>query len=359
MTSRIKSLFFLVSLWVRALGLLAIFPLNLGARQKLLYWTGSTALLHSIFHWLNRLNRVFAAPQVRRDEQTILNFAQVLQQYSHGINHQPCLIFIYVSPSAPPFGFMEWVAVSSAMKHNKNLRPVLLAGDQPTGKYWMTLRDQVDFIQLPDFSFFKGAKFFHPAHKSDVFRLLAVYYLGGVYLDFDTITLKPIPAPTSGVILGAQPRVYPFSGGLCGAVIIGNRLAPFLRHWMDCYSSFISRGRDWFWDYHSVKLPVSLAARHPEELEIVDFNRFFYPHWLQINSFVFSEGSAERYGPYLADLVVVHLWNQHTKESLKVMDEHAVKSSTSLYAEWVRIGLAEELMKLGVEVLKVEQDEQV
>ena len=235
--------------------------------------------------------------------------------------------------------YYAYLAIESARAWHKGWTVIFHYEHEPTGPYWERLRDSLVCIQVPSFSFYRFARFCHYAHKADVIRMLALYRVGGLYLDLDTICCRSLePLRRHEFVMGVQATIPGATGGLCNAVMISAPEARFLKMWLARYSSFRSKGRDALWDFHSVRLPVRLAARYPDLITVLPFNAFFYPLWPDLERLLLAEGSG-KYWHYLENSYVFHLWNNMTSHALHRITEDFVQKSQSNYARLARAAL--------------------
>lgn len=106
----------------------------------------------------------------------------------------------------------------------------------------------------------------HVAHQADVVRLQALQRWGGIYMDMDSISLRPFKPLLAGhsAVMGKQDS--PRGGtsrenskyyGLCNAIMLSARNSPWVNMWLDAYKEFRSGGRDQHWDEHSVIWPAN------------------------------------------------------------------------------------------------------
>jgi hypothetical protein len=200
-----------------------------------------------------------------------------------------------------PFSLSHYLAIKSAVDVNKPQAVFFHYEFEPTGEWWEKARPllTLDKIKAPES--FMGRPLFHVAHKADVVRLQALKEAGGVYLDLDTICVKPLHGLFNHSFLIAQelrPEYIPknrrqeikyalkifFKGvekvkvnGLCNAALLAEKNSAFVNLWLDTYSSFRSRGRDNYWNEHSVLIPIKLAKDHPDKVEILGPYAFHYP----------------------------------------------------------------------------------
>ncbi len=233
----------------------------------------------------------------------------------------------------PYYGYM---AIKSALHFNPGWKAYYYTMHEPVGPNWDRIKAYVKVILLGDFNYFGNSRVVHYAHKADIVRMLVLANVGGAYLDIDSITQKSFADLRSHeFIMGVQPAGPDSSSGLCNAIMFGKAHARFIERWLKEYDYFRSRGRDDLWDYHSVKLPVQLAAQYPKEITVMGYRSFFYPLWGSIQRALFSDASVV----YRDDLSVAycfHLWNGATSSWLDKVDDDFVRTSPSIYAEIAR-----------------------
>jgi hypothetical protein len=247
--------------------------------------------------------------------------------------------FVYGFKASEEFPFYAYMAVKSAQACNPGWPVVFCFVNEPTGPWWQDIKSSALTVQMPNFDYFQGARFYHYAHKADVVRLLMLRELGGVYLDIDTITARPFSdllAHEFGMAVQAGFEAH--AAGLCNAVMWGKPNAEFLNIWIAEYASFQSKGRDDLWDFHSVKLPAILARQHYDKITILNHRAFFYPLWSDLERILLAE-RGERFLPYLQDAYAFHLWNGATEGALRRLSLESIRISTSVYAHFARKAL--------------------
>ncbi len=199
-----------------------------------------------------------------------------------------------------PFSFSHYVAIRSAIILNKPDDVIFHYQYEPSGEYWDLIKGQLTLNKIVAPAEIYGNKLSHVAHKADIIRLQALYKTGGIYLDVDTISIKSLEAFRKySFAIGQeleQPVEYtlkekfkkmvrhstlrPFRvniAGLCNAVMIAEREAPFIEHWLDSYKTFRSNGNDHFWGEHSVLVPYRLSKEHPDLVHKISPFAFHYP----------------------------------------------------------------------------------
>jgi hypothetical protein len=168
-----------------------------------------------------------------------------------------------------PFSFIHYLAVLSASIVNKPDEIILHYRYLPSGVWWDLAKPYLLLDQVPIPESVEGRPVSHFAHKADVLRLNILEREGGIYLDMDTFCIRPFtPLLTHSTVLGIEPNA-----GLCNAVILAEKNAPFIGVWKNGYSNF----SDDNWRSHSVRLPYFLARENPDLIHVENEYAFFFP----------------------------------------------------------------------------------
>ncbi len=245
----------------------------------------------------------------------------------------PILHFVFLSNNSQPFPYYAKMAILSAMHYNPGWAAFMHFTYEPTGPHWNSLRSSLILNQVPDLAYFGIAPLRHFAHKADLIRLFALRHLGGAYLDLDTITQNSFePLRRHSFVMGIQAALPGQPGGLCNAIMLGARDAPFTNLWLQQFQDFRSRGTDWLWDYMSVKTPALLARKAPKLVTILKPEAFFDPLWDRIDDVLFNERPAAASHPNFA----FHLWGNTIRARLAQISPAYIKTSNSLYAQIAR-----------------------
>lgn len=213
-------------------------------------------------------------------------------------------IFHFVFGMAPdfggkPFSLVHYLSIKSAVELNKPEAAFFHYQYEPEGEWWEKAKPLLKLNQILAPENFMGNKLYHVAHKADVVRLQMLKKTGGVYLDLDTISVKSIAPLLSHPFsigqeekpefipknwrqriknkLGIIKKVAGGATGLCNAVLISEKNSEFVNRWLDEYKSFRSKGRDRYWNQHSVLVPLKLSIQHPELISKLSTLAFHYP----------------------------------------------------------------------------------
>ena len=221
----------------------------------------------------------------------------------------------YVFGMAADFGGKPWsyvhhLSVVTAATVNRPQDILFWYDHEPEGRWWEASRPYLTLRKIEAPREVCGRPLCHPAHQADVVRLEALLEHGGTYLDSDVWCLRPFAnLEHGGFWMGHQGDNY----GLCNATMGGTAGAAFAARWLARYDSFRSRGRDRYWDEHSVRLPLELAREHPGEITIYPKGYFFAPLWGRIRDiFKHPKCSGRRPTQWLADAYSVHLWESRS-----------------------------------------------
>ena len=119
---------------------------------------------------------------------------------------------IYLHSNVPPLDSPLWDLIQPMISARKELVAITeIYGNKVTGK----------------------------AHFSDVARLRVLQEYGGMYMDIDSICLKPFSKsmwdPPSGLTMGWESQIRNHIG--CG-VIIARKDSMYLTRWLESYKTF-------------------------------------------------------------------------------------------------------------------------
>lgn len=232
-----------------------------------------------------------------------------------------------------PFSLSHYLAINSAAEVNKPEAIFFHYEFEPTGEWWNKAKPLLTLNKIKAPESFMGRPLYHVAHKADVVRLQALKEYGGIYLDLDTICVKPLRLLYDhSFIIGQElkPEYVPKNwrqkikyavrkqfqskkgdeiNGLCNAALLAEKESPFVNLWLDTYSSFRSKGRDKYWNEHSVFVPIKLAAGHPDKITLLGPYAFHYPLYNKPGLESMFERVTDFPGAYLH-----HLWESFSWE---------------------------------------------
>ncbi len=245
-----------------------------------------------------------------------------------------------------PFSFMHWAAIKSARKLNPSYEVFYWTCFLPVDNHYFDdiLEDVVIKNIIPPTKIFDKS-IHHIAHQADVIRLQILKEHGGIYLDLDTITVKSFEPFLYNKFSICIQR-HKESGqveGLCNAIMFSEPQAKFVCRWLEEYRSFRSKGRDQYWDEHSVKVPLTLSKQFSDEdITVWPTEYFLYPDYtpaglkkLFIENLKFEQAYAH------------HLWEQLSWGAVSRINENNLTHLSNSYTQMVLNILADEVEHLA------------
>ena len=168
---------------------------------------------------------------------------------------------------------IHYMAVKSAYECNKPDTIYFHYAHEPSGEWWEKAKPYLTLSRVDVPTEIFGRPLLHYAHRADVVRLEVLLKYGGIYLDIDVLCVRSLgPLRSYCVVMGKERE-----GGLCNAVILAEKEAPFIRRWHESYHTFRSTGKDEYWSEHSVEKPFEIAKEMPDQIHVVSRHCFFWP----------------------------------------------------------------------------------
>jgi Glycosyltransferase sugar-binding region containing DXD motif len=263
--------------------------------------------------------------------------------------------FIYFTSSEKPplvFPLSYYIAVKSALEVNKPDEIIFHFDREPTGEWWEKIKPHLTLHQMQAPDTFMGKPIIHPAHKADVVRLLTLKETGGIYLDLDTICVKPLtPFLEHSFVIGEELEA-PFEPknkrqeikhkirsklGLvkpyipktifCNGVLLAEKNSPFIDLWIQEYKTFRSNGRDKFWNEHSSIIPGRMAQQHPDLITIAGPYCFHYPLYTKAGMKTMFEEVTDFHESYIH-----HVWESFSRNDyLSKLSVEEIQSRDTTY----------------------------
>ncbi len=226
-----------------------------------------------------------------------------------------------------PFSLVHYIAIKSALEINNPSEVNFYYKHEPTGEYWDKIKPYLNLNKIEPPTEIYGNPLLHVAHQAGVLRLAYLIEHGGIYLDCDTICVKPFePLLNNKAVLGIQ-GLNNVAEGLCDAVILSEKNSEFLNIWLESYKTHRSKGRDQYWDEHAVRMPLHLAIKNPNLISVVSYDNFHYPLYN-------SQGITDLFERNLnfPNAFCHHLWEQISWDKhLSKLTEEYIKTADTTY----------------------------
>ena len=226
--------------------------------------------------------------------------------------------FVYLRPLE--FSLVGYLAIRSAHDVNSPDELVVYCDRPPTGPWWEAASRYVSSVVLVDPpEFVGGVPVIHPAHRADLVRLDVLLRDGGIYLDLDVLSVRPLtPFLGESFVLGQEGEGG--EHGLCNGVILAEPESAFGREWLrgwdpatSRWHGFRSTGRDRYWSEMSVKYPAYLGTLFPELITIAPYDAFHWPLWTDEHLEWLFEGRGDQF----PNAYCHHLWQSHSERYLE------------------------------------------
>jgi hypothetical protein len=239
----------------------------------------------------------------------------------------------------PPtaFTFAHYLAAKSAFLVNRPDRLTISYAHAPGGEWWERVQQFATLEQIPMRTKVFNQPLHHFAHRAGVFRVKRLLEQGGIYLDMDTLCLRPFTP-----LLGHEcVMAYQNQGGLCDATILAVPKSRFLQSWWNQYTWFRSKGQDEYWDEHATGVPYQLSQipRLKDTIHLLPRTAFFYPHPTRAIEKLFVDEDLSGF----RDSYSVHLWETISGPMLFPLTPAHVRDGKSAYCQLARPFLTDEI----------------
>jgi hypothetical protein len=194
---------------------------------------------------------------------------------------------------------------------------------EPHGKWWDIVKPHLDLKKVVPPATIGSKPLKKVAHKADIVRMQKLMEYGGIYLDIDTICVRPIDDMLNNSMVMGEEGDY----GLCNAIMMANKNSPFLHKWWKDYESvFESDG----WAEASVHYPRQLSKTETS-ITIYPEDSFFKPSFYETEAIFVTP---TRTVP--PNLRILHLWESKSNQYYTFQSVEEMKQSQSLYGAIVR-----------------------
>ena len=221
-----------------------------------------------------------------------------------------------------PFSLPHFLAVKSAYDVNLPDKMFMHCKHQPeNNEYWERAKKYFEIVITEPPKAIYGNPIYHYAHMSDIVRLNALNWVGGIYMDVDTICVKPFDDFLHhNFVMGKQ-----HDNGLCNALMMAAPKSEFGKLYFESYATF--EGKE-SWDEHGCKMPNTLATLFPTLIHVEPELSFFYPTPWDGLGLLYRKCIPSMEGKYS-----FHLWESCAwKDYLSKVDENWIRTSNSTYA---------------------------
>jgi hypothetical protein len=224
-----------------------------------------------------------------------------------------------------PFNIVHYIAIKSAKLVNKYDVKLYYKYAPTNNEWWEKSKEFCEHIICnPDESVFGKDVSWHAAYISDLFRLNLLIENGGIYLDVDTICIKPFDDLLQHDMVMGIELAGGKVGGLCNAIMLAEKQSLFLNRWKEKYRNYNPA-----WGIMSVDTPFRLAYRDES------FNDMWVEPPCSFFKYGYDEVGLENiFNRHVSidDCYALHLWEQISyKKYIAPLTEFHIKNIDSTY----------------------------
>lgn len=233
--------------------------------------------------------------------------------------------FIFgLKPTRQKFHLVYYVCLASCIKINNPEKIFFYYEQEPYGKYWEKIKDNLELVKVRPIKMLNGRKLGY-AHQADFIRLEMLNKYGGIYADMDTIFVRKFSKKMfeKDFVMGLEDLSDPFAG-LGNAIMMAKKQSFFGLKW----GRNIFREFDGSWNNHSIRYPLRLSKRYPDKIHVEPRNSFYKYIWDEegLRS-IFRDIDRNLDGVYS-----IHLWEHLCwHEYIKKINEEYVRKNDNTY----------------------------
>ncbi len=243
----------------------------------------------------------------------------------------------FTGETSRPFGYVNYLTIKIAYELQKPDIIYFYYNREPENNpYWERMKKYVSMVQMEPPTEYDGISLSgYPQYWADVVRLQKIYEHGGIYLDTDSMMLKPFHELMKGecVIAGRiEDMLTPGKTDndfVANCVLMAKPKARFIKLWLDRLAEGLRMN---IWAWHAVNLPVILYKEHPDWAGILPASQFlpFDFHNYEILDEAQGDAVFEKY----KDCYMFHLWETIWRPELDKIDDISLLNGNSGFARF-------------------------
>ena len=295
----------------------------------MLYNSFSTKFEDTKFNFLNYSNFIFNQKSnntgfLKNSIEINDKFYKKVRQIFNPTIPNVCYFVFGFKKQTEEFMFCYFISVYSAYLINKPDAIYFYYHYEPYGKWWDELKNipKIKFKKINIPTTIGDKKIIEVAHKADIVRMKLLNENGGIYLDIDTICVRPWKKLLKNkVVLGKE-----IPSGICNAIMMCQKRTKFFDLWLKNYENeFQPNG----WGEASIDLPKKLADQYPNLLTLQESDVFFLPSWQETDKIFQLKNDIPK------NLISLHLWESKSMKYIKNINnwDWASKNKHTLYGK--------------------------
>jgi len=212
------------------------------------------------------------------------------------------------------FHFIYFMSILSTYLVNKPEKIYFYYHYEPFGKYWNKIKKYIELVKVDLPTHIGVKKIKHFAHKADILRMNILLEKGGIYMDIDTISIRPYHHLLSNkCVLGLEYGLNNKIEGICNAIMLTEPHSEFFKTWLNQYEDHFKADG---WGESSIKLPYQIYQKNKNLVTIQKPDVFFNPSWFRTKD-IFRW----KCNKIPEELISLHLWEKHSEKFFKGMKD--------------------------------------
>lgn len=235
-----------------------------------------------------------------------------------------CHFVFGMKKQSEEFLFSYYIAVYSAYLINNPDTIYFYYHYEPYGTWYDTLKliPNLKLVKIDIPTHIGDKEIKQTAHKADWVRMNILYNKGGVYLDIDTICVKPWKhLLKENIVLGKE-----VPNGICNAIMFTEPKSKFFKLWLDKYESHFNPDG---WREASIVLPEILSKEYPNLVTLKEPDVFFLPNYNETQKIFVDNKEIPK------NLISLHLWESFSLKYMKNINDWswAYENSHTMYGK--------------------------
>ena len=236
--------------------------------------------------------------------------------------------FIWLTgPKARPFSYINRIAVMAAADVQKPSRIIMWCNEEPMGnEHWDAVKHLFEFRRVSPPVSIGGEPLQYVQYQADVLRLWIIMQRGGIYIDTDSLLLRPLtPLMDEPFTLARESK-----DSIAMAPIIAEPEQLFPKLWLERLPAAL---RDDVWANHAVNLPHELCDEYSSfGLCDVRPQHEFFPLDLKRNYLMEEKpDQIEESLTRIGDAYAIHVYETYWRDYIGAIGPEYMKTRDSLF----------------------------
>ena len=258
--------------------------------------------------------------------------------------------FIYFfGPNSRPFSYLNYLAVKIAHTVQQPDAIYFHCNEEPVGNiHWDNIKQYVTIVPTTQPTEYMGIRLEYPQYQADITRLQILLEQGGIYLDTDTLLLKPLTPFLDSECVMCYDK--PDHSSINNALIMSAPGSRFIDKWL---KAIPTNFRADIWAYHAVVLPLELYKEDPALLNLQG-QEAFAPFGFN-DKYIFSDNPADV--KRLDNTYAVHLWDTIWNNELSQINNDYLVTAENLFTRLFKKYWNKRIMKIAVYAISKNEEQ--